>query len=169
MINKERLQQLIKQGATIWCIVKFLDIYYEKPQKIIPITLNNTYNISVNYNRPFLYQKTYIFYKVCDIDNCYETEEDALWELEMSATLTETLKMPKWEDIEFDEIGYYIKMFHMRHNYDFFGKLMITKEKIYVEEMVIGYQKKLYFEKLRNKENYIEACKLCLKLFKGER
>lgn len=161
MIEKERLEELAKKEAIIYKIEKEILIAgYSSTLKIIPIKLD----------------KDFLNIKMYDVLNdLFETKEEAEWVLEFgNITREEKLSLPKWEKIKYDDIGYFIYKFHIKNNYNFFGKLMLWKMnngtgKIVVEEMVQGWQEKIYFEKPLTKENYIEACRLCKQLFLGEK
>lgn len=137
MILKERLEELIKEKATIYYI--FDDVIFNT-KEIIPIKLNDGASF--------------------DISTAFETEEDARWELEMTATRTETLRLPKWEEI----IHYYsLEFSNTRFEVDIIkNRILVKTDKNYLD--LYDY----IFDKPATKENYIKACKLCLRLFKGE-
>lgn len=143
MITKERLEELIEQGATIWT----------KDLHFLELNKNDCFMNSKNLLQfgNFHYTNDYLF----------ETEEDARWELEMTVTRTETLKLPSWEefvkDRELEEFGFYSK-------YQKYTVIRVINEKYLVVET--SFER--YYTGELTKENYIEACKLCLRLFKGE-
>jgi len=151
MITKERLEDLIKENKKVYYTqnhpltedAMWIDL---TGAEIIPsqecVVLS--YKIYNNYG----YVNCFPFKWL------YETEEDARWELEMTVTRTETLKLPKWE--EFFNSG---KSIVFRDAYGDIQELKQYNREIYINEQYCGYL---------TKENYIEACKLCLKLFKGE-
>lgn len=160
MITKERLQELINQGATIYRLNHLAN-------KTVSILLDKKDYIGIG----FLNEDVYVrgnpelrfygaWYKLEDL---FETEEDVKWELEMTATRTETLKMPKWEEI-CDDCLYDITFIDTKKNK---WQLNISDGGIlFIDFSLCGRGK--YWDK-PTKENYIEACKLCLKIFKGEK
>ena len=152
MITKDRLEELIKQGATIWT----------KDLHFLELNKNDCFMNSKNLLQfgNFHYTNDYLF----------ETEEDAHWELEMTATKTETLKLPKFEELakELDVISF------IRYNEEM-ESLVLYELYTHNNEICVLFRE-LYddasdclFRQPLTKENYIKACKLCLKLFKGER
>ena len=137
MISKERLEELIEQGATIYSISKETFIAgVSDLLKIKALKLDSkVYGISVDkYNeinncKPHLYiGNDYTpFEKVAELENLFETEEDARWELEMTRTRTETLKLPNWNELNFNYSyckefykSFYNKLFFRRSNFLFF-------------------------------------------------
>ena len=94
------------------------------------------------------------------LNELYETKEQAEWKLKMTRTRTEELCMPMWE--EFRKLGEFT--FYGFHQ----GKIKMFYD-ISDDQIKIDIGKDWYiFYKEYNKENYIEACELCLKLFSGE-
>lgn len=168
MITKKRLEELIEQGATIYYIkietfvagysnfisIKEIELYSPIQCKILEKYYNNEDYLIVKYGNGTDYFLPY---------NLFETKEEAEWELEFgNITRTETLRLPRWE--EFELLG---------HDVDFIGedktpyyfRLNYNKSEIYITNFTNG--KAIYCAKA-TKENYIEACKLCKKLFLGE-
>ncbi len=105
-------------------------------------------------------------------ENLHECDKK-LWALKYHATRTEELNLPMWEEFcEFDKL---IPNFRFR----FTDK---DKENIalFLSEGLYGADPKniivynfdgdygFLFEEPTTEENYIKACDLCLKLFKGE-
>lgn len=108
MITKERLEELIKQSATIYVITtepfiagasSFIGVQKEELSKENNVGKDNT-----------LYWKDM---GIAESEYLFETEEDARWELEMTATRTETLSLPSWEEFtkerDMEEFGFYSK------------------------------------------------------------
>ena len=158
MISKERLEELIEQRATI---------YEAKYHKINSVDLSKRKLdfISSKYNmvrfEPMPNEK-WLHHKY--LDKLFETEEDARWELEMTATRMETLKLPTWEEFEKNKRFIFTSADHTWY------EISIFKKKIFwsfaADEYWDDYEDWKPVE--ATKENYIKACKLCLKLFKGE-
>ena len=157
MISKQRLKELIEQGATIY----WNDGYMEIP-------LNE--KCFVEDGKLYWFKKDFVDDDwVFKLEDLFESEEDARWELEMTATRTETLKMPKWEEAQ-DEKFHFSYLIDVKGLHLFISIYNFTKRfEIYCNHGVHTCDYK--FEKtfdLRDKEQYETACKLCLRLFKGE-
>ena len=171
MITKERLEELIKEGATIY-------VPDDLWQTIGEIHLEKKCYISEN-NKLCNDEITYkdlpgaiAMYSI-PLEELFETKEDARWELEMTATRTETLKLPTWKEFNKDNFG--IKFYNKsrefclhRVRYSASDKNPLWKIDLYEsygdDEDTVAWEKSWDL----TKENYIEACKLCIKLFKGE-
>lgn len=153
MISKERLEELIEQGATIYDIFKG-DIY------LVDLTMAKYYDVPkyIEYKNDY-----YNCNLTRSINDLFETEEDARWELEMTATRTETLKLVNWEQFCYEE------------NETRFTDKLDNRCSISYETELLGdnyiavYQNHFtLFRESATKENYTKACELCIKLFKGE-
>lgn len=149
MISKERLEELIRQEATI----------YSARIMVREIPLNNLIQIYTEYGENII-----VFgYDPNDwegLKDCYETKEEAEWHLKYHATRTEELNLPMWEDREiifsfFDKKGCEIC-------------LDCAYGKVRVERYKNGLLDKELCEFELTEENYEKACDLCLKLFEGE-
>lgn len=98
MIEKERLEKLIEQGATI---------YEVKYGSINPVDLKNKIKL-INYKYGMISfeprkDEKYLSHKY--FKNLFETKEEAEWQLEFgNITRTETLNLLTWE--EFQKEGY---------------------------------------------------------------
>ena len=176
MITKERLEELIEQGACIFYILN---------NSVAILRLNNSYGISTEeYNKehnckPQFYHSGYVYQNICDADKIFETEEDARWELELTETRTEILKMPNWEELQkaikqvkdtSNSMYFYYSMFFYKKDYKPNSENTIS---FYIRDnndIVIDDDDMCLrlFEKTLTKENYIEACKFYLRLFNGE-
>lgn len=157
-ITKERLQELIKQEATIYTN------RFKKPEKY---KLYKDYFISKEELVACNKSQTAIDC-VIKLSKLFETEKDAKWSLKYHATRTEELNLPMWEDVN--------KIFMGREG-DFRIIDKYNIELIYwkFKECLIEVRYKKDGETIEQKifepateENYIKACDLCLKLFKGE-
>lgn len=169
MITKERLQQLIEQGATIYGISKkpfiagYSSILEVNPINLSIIQFNDKENKIEDYDTTTLCTITY------NLEDLFETELDAKWDLEMTATRTETLKMPTWEDMttENNEYNYYGSSDIHYFCFDNYRLIVCLKEDCEYISIDVCRNTELYHWEEATKENYTEACKLCLKLFKG--
>ena len=145
MIEANRLEELIKQDATIY--------YADKEANIpIPIFLNKK-----NLDK----KEESCGRDVISTEDLYETYKDAEWALKYQfITRTEELNLPMFREfckhkyVSFnDEFGNHYEL-KLNEN----SKLIITK---YPADWEIFYEQ-------ATEENYITACDLCVKLFKGE-
>lgn len=160
MIEKERLEELIEKGATVYCPY-FL--YYDG------VKLNkNTDTITdagiLIYRQIYKYESTHDFFK---FDNLFETKEDSEEFAEFgNITRTERLELPSWEDVKRDsetlKNGTYTIA---EHKYLFSLNLKILK--FFPTQIVLFTDTEKYGWNL-SRENYNEARRLCVKLFEGE-
>lgn len=158
MISKERLEELIEQGATIWAVN-----FYNKD--IEKLELNSNLD-AVNAGEFMKYDIKQYYYFHYSFESLFETEEDARWELEMTATRTETLKLANYTDFE-NENGDKV-FYHKGTTYEL--SLWWASDNTKIIRITWNGRDGFgcIFEKPLTKENYIEACKLCIKLFRGK-
>ena len=160
MISKKRLEELIEKGATIWV---------KGSAFIFKFELNKTYYIEDNYLMQSYceFDDDVVIKTLGDLQDIFETEEDAKWELEMTATYADTLKLANYTDFE-NENGDRV-FYHKGTTYKLSLWWASDNTKIirvtWRGEDGFGW----LFEKPLTKENYIEACKLAKKLFLGEK
>lgn len=162
MIEKSRLEELIKQGATIFMIKQqpfiagvsnFIGIQKETLSKENNIGKDNT-----------LYWKDM---GIAELEYLFETHEQAEWQLEFgNITRTETLSLPTWEDV-------YSKLKNYKESDAYTVRLVDNDfcSLVYVKydmvSQIVLYTHYEAYDWNATKENYIEACKLCKKLFLG--
>jgi len=153
MISKERLEELIKQGATIYDIFKG-DIY------LVDLTMAKYYDVPkyIEYKNDY-----YNCNLTRSIDDLFETKEEAEEYLEFgNITRTERLDLPTWE--EFNKKGCF---YFVGKNYSFY-QIYKRYNKIHLE----WSDDETYYMTIQEwkltKENYLEARRLCKKLFLGE-
>ena len=162
MITKKRLEELIEQGATIYRA--YADVCVEE------FKLNKDYKVSTAH----LWKKMkHSAFKGCGypLDQLFETKEDAEFASKyQNISRIDYLNLPTYEE--------FIK------NYQSFGDELITDEKCVIftckdvvyslyacdNEIWVGKNSdgSVMCHKELNKENYIRACDICVKLFKGE-
>ena len=167
-ISRERLEELIKQGATIYRA--YADVCVEE------FKLNKEYKVSTAY----LWKKMkHSAFKGCGypLDQLFETKEDAEEYAEFgNITKTDTLKLPMWEDVK--DTGY-DEIFFVKDNrfdggvvqYYFLVAEQTNQIQIMfreIDHLMIITAYDVIFNKLATRENYNEARRLCVKLFKGE-
>ena len=151
-MDKETLQKKIESGDTVWTL---------RYGKIIPVKINFT-NTEYGVNYEFVWGNS------PDVDGSeiYETKylfatrEEAEWQLEFgNITRTEKLELPTWEKMQEIE------------RFDFKGK----DGHRYTMYFISGFRTLAITGIIRNEyygeatyENYLEACRICKKLFLGE-
>lgn len=91
MITKERINELIDNQKTIY----FVDWTYKKVESV-KLTFADIYShdsklIVSDNNKSVIWR--------LELSKLFETEEDARWELEMTATRTETLRLPTYKQV----------------------------------------------------------------------
>ena len=158
MIEKERLEELIKEDATI--CNQYIDynnnicyrfgkasIIQDNDEQHIELKLNGT-NTSI-----IMFDTKYLF----------ETKEDAEFALKyQNITRTETLNLPTFEDFVYLDIPF---EFYARDGETYWMEIWETNTLVIFKK--IGFASCI-FEKPLTKENYYAACALCRKLFLGE-
>lgn len=150
MISKERLEELVRQGATIYEVkyknINNINLCKRKPRWLC----KNCATFEPNITDKYLHHK---YYK-----NLFETREEAEWQLEFGNILRlEKLLLPTWK--EFDYHGEFNFVDAKGYEWDFYSP---DKSRI---SLVSGYD---HYEFEYSKENYIKACRLAKKLFLGE-
>ena len=168
-MTQERLEELIKQGATIWSNT----IWYHGKIHLINSDTDEYRIIEDNFGNVCLSHHTK------GTDDCYdgqwaleELREDvdcAEWEYKTHAERTERFEPPMWEDIQ----GWYCFRFISNNdfiefmvNYDYYEETTrydCNEIKIFNES-----QESILFSEPATKENYIKACEIVRDLFKGK-
>ena len=151
MIKKERLQELIKQGATIYSVC-FGVVYEEKlmSNNFVGVT-DDEISLMQRYNGN---EQCFVDYIRC----LFETKEDAEWHKEFGhIERTERLDLPTWEEWQKDDA------------FDFLDKDGFIWE-IYIDGynriiMANGWE---HFTFENNKEGYLLTCRKAKELFLGE-
>lgn len=149
MISKERLEELIEQGSTIY------ELYMNK--NILEIQLKNDWFVIDDglYERKLSKHP----FRSWWISNLYETKEDAEFVREFGCIeRTERLELPTWEEfIEKEEV-----IFYSKSNQKTFISIIGTKY------LVVERLFERYFTGELTKENYTIACRKAKELFLGE-
>ena len=156
MISNERLQELIKEGATIWSS-------YRLNYNVIAVNLTDKKRFVIyTDDMSILDRDTEYTYQ---LKNLFETRKEAEWHLKYHATRTEELNLPMWnefitynENIGVSFVGEDWVVYELSNDIDIYHKprILLTADGEYFEEWQ------------STEENYEKACDLCLKLFKGE-
>ena len=160
-MTKERLEELIKQGATI---------YYAYENGCVK-TIDLSYGIS-----KFKIGKNYVERKIIGTgfteryitNKLFEIREKAEW-CRMTAERTERFEPPMWEDLQEDlEVIDYKFAFTINGNCNYLfwvakdemgGSIEIRKFNVYKVETT------LFYSDSATKENYIKACEIVRDLF----
>lgn len=166
MITKERLEELIEQVSKVYCL-DFNHIYsfdFEEYEGKIESATKCYPNdrLQIRWKKAPIGGIGAQWSEDIYLQDLFETKEEAEWELEFgNITRTEILKVPTWE--EFRKLGSFeFYGYHQRRTILFYD---IVDDMIKLDN---GNGDWYLFMKNHNKENYIEACKLCKKLFLGE-
>lgn len=138
MITKERLKELIEQGAQVWKIYKdTCQGVYQVPAGLFGIGFSS----QVDETTPF--------------NELFETKEEAEWHKEFGCIeRTERLELPTWED--FWNSGQTI--WFTGKDGGQYGLSQYNRE-ILLNDTYIGYL---------DKESYYKACRKCKEIFLGE-
>ena len=151
-ISKERLEELIKEGATIYSIK-------HNGGDVVELSLKN---ISDEFWYFLLGMTDELFENKAEVE---EKSKKIKWALKYHATRTEELELPMWEEWQrVNKIGMYAMSF--RDKKYAYCELMVFPDEIKVTRQAYGLE--VLFDELATEENYIKACDLCLKLFEGE-
>lgn len=160
-MTKERLEECIKQRATVW-IDNFGE--YKLDEKHCEICKINDLRGNFLGRYCFWYEYDYNGEKChneCEFEDIEENVERGKWHWEMNACRTERFEPPMWEEIEKKYSFYfYIKdtsyNFHVNKDLrriefsrDFIGTIFLFRSKEFT------------------KENYEKACEIVRDLFKG--
>lgn len=170
MITKERLEELIEKGATIWYLSRNNDnnertiikeISLENCKAIIR-DFSNKQNVFIGIE-VILKSKKFVVDRN-EFDYLFETKEEAEWHKEFGCIeRTERLELPTWEEVSRDlknvPAGNYViaevddlSIEYVKYNNDF-----------------IVYEDKFSeLEVEATKEGYIKACRKAKELFLGE-
>lgn len=160
-ITKERLQELIKQGATIWeynyepFIAGYSSIIH-----INPLQLDTNCYIEDDklYTQRAEERSDFDIFEA-ELKDIFETRKQAEWYLKYHATRTEELDLPTWEEPKADQITTFMCKDHRE------ARLYVSK---FYNCVCIEIGDWTEFREEYSEENYIKACDLCVKLFKGE-
>lgn len=150
MITKERLEELIKQGATIYKLIE---------NEILEYNIFNNPDLRSAYKvvNNELFFSNVIMTKLEDL---FETKEDAEFAQEFKdIKRMEVLNLPTFEELKkFERFDFKAKDGH-RYTIHFISGSNIL--------VIVGIFKNEYYGEA-TKENYIEACKIVKNLFIGE-
>ena len=158
MITKERLEELIKQGAIIYKLTHNNRIDCRRLRSKMKIVDNSLY---FNYKDPHLYSNLKWCYSA--LYRLFENKEDAEWHRDFGCIeRTERLVLPTWEEVSRDlenaPVGNYVikssdgwSLEYVKYNETFIGL----------------YSEYAWSEWEATKENYTLACRKCKELFFG--
>ena len=168
MITKERLEELIEQGATVW------NVYVNE------IILQNN---EVRYSDGYYGEKSYIkdnnliieswgdedINLMYSLDQLFETKEEAEWHKEFGCIWRmERLELPTWEEFEKTKISVKFRNKETKYSMYVFVKNKNTNNCRIIIYADGGEQDWMVFEMPLTKENYTLACRKCKELFLGK-
>ena len=148
MIEENKLRELIKDNKKFYSLI-----------------LPNEYGVPQIKEENALDFATFFIYCINNI-NIFETKEEANWFLEFGdITREERLSFPTWEDFK-ENCNF--PTIHCKNGKTANFTVSNSYLEIY-EDSDDGYCEKKIYGKPLTKENYIDACRLCKKLFLGEK
>ena len=168
MITKERLEELIEQGATVY------ELFMDK--EILKVELNKNYYIMLD--------KTYenklgkLPQRPHWLSDLFETKEDAEWFAEFGCIeRTERLELPTYEeflelnrhDICFSFLTKYNERYCILIGNDIYMHNDMLKPKDEWTIVIHNEDDEYIFEKPLTKENFTLACRKAKELFLGEK
>lgn len=154
MIEKNRLAELMGQGATVYGKVK--NYYYTIPLDLCFLKLYDT-SCEVIYDERFGdINQTYLKFLYEELEESKDVVD--FYEEFGNITRTETLSLPTWEEAK-EKMGSI--MFYIKTGYILFC-VSDDRTRIFIQS------DETLFDKPLTKANYIEACRLAKKLFLGE-
>lgn len=163
-MDKETLQKKIESGDTVWYLWRFANHIEARPLSLLEDEDNKICITCA--------ESLYHAYKTLDgwhneyysIDELFATKEEAEWKLEFgNITRTEKLELPTWEQFKKDKCFTFFGIdwtFYELHNR--------RRNKLQLD---YSYDNDYYRPEKEWKltyENYLEACRICKKLFLGE-
>ena len=164
MITIKRLEELIKQGATIyWIYGKSIE------KKLLKHKYHKFFIVDNELNEYNAKQGIGIWKH--KLSKLFETKEDAEWFLEFGNIVKPCkLDLPKWEDIKKDDKFHYIRHYNVNKSCFFIEIYKFTNTiEIYWHEGVLKTDKSYKNTWSLTKENYIKACRKAKELFLGEK
>lgn len=158
MITKERLEELIKQGAIVYCF-RFDEVLEEK--------LGSNHFVDWELDNMFLSKWDEDTHEpICDIYYIFEHKEEAehfQWSFEFSyIERTECLELPTWEEV--NQICLSIITFINKD-----GKECNLVVEVFENRITVNGVGGAYDIWELTKENYTLACRKCKELFLGEK
>lgn len=170
MITKSRLEELISKGATIWSKTFTEEVYLNSRCFLIPITETNEIGKEeiTNYMLSVYEDETHTNkYLITELE---EDVKKCKWSLKYQhIPRTEELNLPMWEEfITEDKYNYYGTSYFAFDNYRLIAKLPDEDDDCEFIGIDVDGNTELYHWEEATEENYIKACDLCVKLFKGE-
>ena len=154
-MTKERLEELIKQKATIYTVYFNLIKVFEEELNECSWSVDKQGNLVEHYLDSSHVYKSY---------SLFETKEQAEWALKTVAERTERFEPPMWEEIE----NKYFFRFMLGEQFCDFC-VCKSYHASWTNDIFVGSENgHTYFSTEATKENYIKACEMVRDLFKGE-
>ena len=160
MITKERLDELIKEGATVWSSTLECEITLNK-KCYVYLDDNNSYRLFVFDDfgcEGFLY-----------LEDLEEDAETTKFKLKyQNITRTDTLSLPTYQEVNNERVYEQYFCNNIGNNFYFGIANYGTYPTISVTCVNDFRNKYKPFEKKFTKTNFYKACELCRKLFLGK-
>ena len=164
-MTKERLEELIKQGATIWSNT----IWYHGKINLINSDTDEYRIIEDNFDN------VYLSHHAKGTDDCYDGQWDleelredvdrAEWEYKIYAERTERFEPPMWDDIE----DYFFVFITREKNGYIVWKFETIKGKYSNSGISVWNDEYELYVADATKENYEKACEIVRDLFKEKK
>lgn len=156
MITKERLEELIKQGATIWIFNK----------------VDGVYSVNLSLLGGYMFSEYCVITEndgVLILDHTYETKEEAEWHREFGCIeRTERLELPTYEWMQPKESEQDVYYNFYNYNHELMG-IRVTKQSIALYKSYRCSDLTSTVDIFDNtKENYTLACRKAKELFLGD-
>lgn len=154
MITTERLKELIKQGAIIYCTMN-------NSKYIADFDLSTGYFTMASDCPIIVEQEITGHTHGYGFEQLFETKERAEWHCKMTAERTERFEPPMWEDIK-DKYCFRFMLGEQFCDFCVCVSFHASWSNDILVESENGY---IYFSTVATKENYIKACEIVRDLF----
>lgn len=164
MISKSRLEELIEQGARVWCIC-YYTYHKSKPNKKIEYYDLSSEDVCISpaefRDYGLRIYNSLGYWNDVRYENLFETKEEAEWYREFGCIeRTERLELPTWEEFDGKKFVWFFDKDHKScclHYLNFANQIFINVDG---DVITIGDL---------TKENYTIACRKAKELFLGEK
>ena len=162
MISKERLEELIEQGATIYSN-EYGEIQLKKEDDL------SLYENGQNNYILYALEPNKKYHNEIFDEDLFETEEEAKWFAEFGCIeRTERLELPTWEELQ-NKREFYLGFNNKEGIVRYYLAIYMPYQKDY-GAILISYSDAnndtiICFDKIATKENYTIACKKAKELF----
>lgn len=152
-MDKETLQKKIESGDTVWAFS-----WATGEKRIVELNLQEN-EPEIATDLLYFWDKDLVEHRYC-LESIFATKEEAEFELEFgNITWTETLKLPTWKQMQ-ENIDWGIDCANR--------KWYLLKSRGHSIIRIEDWTRNGIYEEPLTYENYLEACRICKKLFLGE-